>query len=180
MKIGFMGVQGTGKSTIVNKLVEEGFCSSDKVAPSIGRTMKEKGFPINESGNDETQLLALQITCNQMYEPYNIYPRTFLDGLVYSKYLFEKGQIAESVLKSWEGLTAKHMKDFDVLFYIKPEFDLVADGDRSMNVEFRDRAAEIMGDYINKFGWKYIQLTGDVESRMDTVHKSLGGKIESV
>lgn len=54
MKIGFMGVQGTGKSTIVNKLVEEGFCSSDQVAPSIGRTMKEKGFPINESGNDET------------------------------------------------------------------------------------------------------------------------------
>ena len=64
MKIGFMGVQGTGKSTIVNKLVEEGFCSSDKVAPSIGRTRKEKGFPINEAGNDETQLLALQITCN--------------------------------------------------------------------------------------------------------------------
>lgn len=180
MKIGFMGVQGTGKSTIVDKLVEEGFCSSEEVAPSIGRSMKEKGFPINESGNDETQLLALQITCNQMYESYNIYPRTFLDGLVYSKYLFEKNQIAESILKSWEDLTAKHMNDFDVLFYIKPEFDLVSDGDRSMNVEFRDRAAEIMDEYINKFGWKYVQLTGDVESRMDTVHKSLGGKIESV
>lgn len=174
MKIGFMGVQGTGKSTIVNKLVEEGFCSIDEVAPSIGRTMKEKGFLINESGNDETQLLALQITCNQMYEPYTIYPRTFLDGLVYSKYLFEKGQIVESVLKRWEYLTVSRMKDFDVLFYIKPEFDLVADGDRSMNVEFRDRAAEIMDEYINKFGWKFVQLTGGVESRMDTVHKSLG------
>ena len=50
----------------------------------------------------------------------------------------------------------------------------MADGDRSMNVEFRDRAAEIMDEYINKFGWKFVQLTGDVESRMDTVHKSLG------
>ena len=67
-----------------------------------------------------------------------------------------------------------HYKDrYDYIFYLKPEFDIVDDGTRSTNVQFRDDIVELFDRYIKHIKVPVINLTGTVEERLEKFYNTI-------
>lgn len=168
MRIAFLGVQGTGKSTLIKKIQDEKLLSYPE-SPSVGRQMKAAGFVINEDAGSLDQSIALNYHLINWTKDNMLYARTFMDALVYAQYAFNHGKITLADLNLAKEITKAMMPKYDILFYIEPEFDIVADGDRSTDVAFRDECAQILKNYIKEFDLKVIQLTGSVDARFELV-----------
>lgn len=169
MKIYIAGIQGVGKTTLIAELKQK-YPQLPNSLPSIGRTMKERGLQINELGGDETQIEAALITLEQTLVQNGVYSRSWLDGLVYTQYLYEKGQVSKHVFDIWKRWADMYQKGFDFYFYIRPEFPLEMDGVRSSSMDFYNRSKELMEQYVQEFEQKIGQpfhiLTGSIENRI--------------
>lgn len=176
MKIYIAGIQGTGKTSVI-EVLKSNYKNLPMVLPSIGRTMKQMGIPINEFGDEETQIEALVITLEQTLQTEGIYSRSWLDGLVYTQFLYEQGKVSEKTLQLWKRWADKYQKMFDVYFYIRPEFGLVDDGVRSTDAIFFNRSKELMEQYVQeysaKIGKPFHILTGSIQERYLQIKKVL-------
>lgn len=164
-RISISGSHSTGKSTVIealknNKSISKRFTFVQEVLRSI----KKSGFKINELGNDNTQMLVMARFLEYATMDNVILDRCALDGLVYSAYLYEKSQIRKNTLRIAESIF-ENVK-YDIMFYIAPEFDIVPDGVRSVNLEFRDRIAELFEEYMEAYKIEPIRLTGTVDERV--------------
>lgn len=170
MKIGFTGVSGSGKTTIA-KLLKDKY--NLDIIPGPGRKLKELGYSINEAGDIETQKAALDIHIEDLNKD-GIFERTILDAVVYTKYLVEnKKSIVREFLDSIEPISIELMSKYDIVFYIKPEFDLVPDGVRSTDLDFRNICSSYYDYYINTYGIKVVNLSGSVDERFKTAVNSI-------
>jgi len=171
MKIGISGAQSVGKTTLLNALRSEQPLKSYRFCTEVTRTVKEYGLPINESGTSNTQKLIMQehITNIFLYDNM-ITDRTALDGLVYTTYLYRKGQVSQKIYSFVNIIFDKLISRYDLLFYILPEFDIEENEIRSTNVEFRNDIVCIFDEVIiNKKISNYIKLSGSVRSRVEQV-----------
>ena len=164
-RISISGSHSTGKSTVINKLREiPDLVSRFTFKMEILRDIKKTGIKINEFGSDETQLIVMAKHMEYATLPNTILDRGVLDGMVYTAYLYEKDQIKKSTMKIAESIF-ENMR-YDIQFYIAPEFDIVPDGVRSVNTEFRDRVAELFEEYMDAYKIVPIRLTGNVDQRV--------------
>ncbi len=171
-RISISGSHSTGKSTVIDAL---------KKIPSISkrftfrgevlRDIKKTGININEYGTDNTQLLVMSKFLEYSTLSDVILDRCALDGLVYSAYLYEKNQIKKNTLKIAESIFENVR--YDIMFYIPPEFNIVPDGVRSENAEFRDRVAELFEEYMTSYKIEPIRLTGSVDQRVVQFNETL-------
>ena len=95
-----------------------------------------------------------------------------------------------------EGLTPILSKsdEYDIIFYLRPEFDMVEDGTRSVNSEFRDETLNIFEKHIlskisedamlsNDMGMDFhniFLLTGSVKDRLKQIKQIYKDKLESL
>ena len=171
-RICISGSHSTGKSTVINVLKEmPDLMKRFTFKTEILRDIKKTGIKINEFGSDETQMIVMAKHMEYATIPNTILDRGVLDGMVYTAYLYEKQQIKKSTLKIAEAIFENIR--YDIQFYIAPEFDIVPDGVRSENTEFRDRVAELFEEYMESYRIIPIRLSGSVEQRvkqfMDTL-----------
>ena len=171
-KIAISGSHSTGKSTVINSLKEIPSITARFVFKGeILRDIKKMGININEYGTDDTQRLVMSKFLEYSTIRNSILDRCALDGLVYTAYLFEKGQVKKSTLKIAEAIF-ENVK-YDIYFYIAPEFEMVPDGTRSENAEFRTRVAELFEEYMEVYKITPIRLTGDVAQRVMIFNQTL-------
>lgn len=178
MRIAVIGMQGTGKTTLLEALKRD-MNVNWEIMPSIGRTMKSMGLPINEMGSDKTQIEALFLTLEQLKYKDGFYARTFVDGFVYTKYLAERGLVQPSVLETWGRYIARNQGAYDYQFYLRPEFEMEKDGVRSENDDFNnasERLFEETVEFLRKTGIKIYELSGSVEERVAQVNKIIKGE----
>ncbi len=97
--------------------------------------------------------------------------RCALDGLVYTHYLAENKKITEKTYSFAEKVFHKLMPQYDLVFYIPPEFEMEDDGTRSVNKFFRDRIVTLFDSYIKEEQLDLVYLRGSVRERVDTVLK---------
>jgi len=171
MIIGISGAQSVGKTTLLNALRSEQSLKNYNFCTEVTRTVKEYGLSINESGTGNTQKLIMQehITNIFLYDNM-ITDRTALDGLVYTTYLYRKGQVSQKIYSFVNTIFDKLINKYNLLFYILPEFDIEENGIRSTRVEFRDDIVHIFDEVmINKKNFNYIKLSGSVRSRVEQV-----------
>jgi len=168
MKIAISGAHSTGKSTFIDEIRNNVVLAKNYIFNgNTTRNAKKKGVAINEAGSDESQLLVFAHHLEN-YIPKNvILDRCALDGLVYTTYLYERKQVSKETLQIAEAIF-ENLK-YDIIFYIKPEFDIVKDGVRSTELEFRDRIVELFDEYIESYRIPVIPLTGSVDERVDAV-----------
>jgi nicotinamide riboside kinase len=168
MRIGICGAQSVGKTTLLNALRSEKLLSDIKVRNEVTRRVASYGLPINEHGSDITQKLIMHehIVNVFMYDNF-ITDRTALDGVVYSHYLHENGRLTDETMTYVTNIFVKLKPCYDILFYIKPEFDIQNDGIRSVDTNFRDRIVELFDQYIDTFRVPTVLLTGSVRERLD-------------
>jgi GTPase SAR1 family protein len=177
MKIGITGAQSVGKTTLLNALRSEKHFTNYKICDEVTRRVKSYGLPINEDGTDVTQRLIMnEHICNVFLYDNILTDRTSLDGLVYSTYLFKHGKISNDTHRYVTDVFHKVWEQYDNVFYIEPEFDIVDDGTRSIDVGFRDEIAQLFEFTIDKKKLSMHRVTGSVRNRVNTIIDILEGR----
>lgn len=170
VRIGIAGAQSVGKTTLLNALRSEPKFKDYQICNEVTRRVKSYGLPINEEGNDTTQRLIMQehIVNVFMYDKM-ITDRTALDGLVYSSYLMAGKKINANTYLFVDQVFEKVINQYDLLFYIHPEFDIKDDGVRSTDKKFRDEIAELFKYIIDERLVPVIHIQGTVRERVEQV-----------
>lgn len=95
--------------------------------------------------------------------------RCILDTYIYTKYLFLKGRVLEETMLSIETLYKQHIGFYDLILMPNHfDVDLVDDGERSLNLEFRDTVYRLFMEEVNSFkeNTSVYMLGGDTEKRL--------------
>lgn len=177
MLIGFTGAQSTGKSTLLSKMVSDSKYRKCSFVKEVTRKVARKGLTINELGTNETQLFILnEHLYNHHLSGCTILDRCIVDGLIYTEYLFDKGQVDEWVRDYARHLYRLLINKLDIIFYTDPvDVPLVDDKTRSSNIEFRNniitRYDELFNNDLNVLK-KTIHLRGDVNTRYNLINKT--------
>lgn len=177
MRIGITGAQSVGKTTLLNALRSEKFFKDYAICNEVTRRVRSYGIPINEDGTSVTQRLIMNehIVNIFMYDKM-LTDRTSLDGLVYTLYLYKKGQIDSGTLTYVNDVFNKTIQSYDTIFYIEPEFDIVDDGERSVSKEFRDEIVELFESVIKRNHLKVTRVKGSVRDRVNMIIGILEGR----
>jgi predicted ATPase len=170
MLISFSGAQSTGKTTLLNHCCKQVKFRKFHCVHEVTRKVKrEQTVKINTGGDDITQLFIMsEHLHNHMLVGDALLDRCVLDGMVYTKYLHEQGQVSDWVLKYTYNLYKLLIPKLDVIFYTDPrDVKLHDDGERSVDIKFRDRVIELFEIYRQDahVRGKLHMLTGDVPTR---------------
>jgi len=179
MRIAISGAQSVGKTTILNALRSEKIFKDYHIANEVTRRVQSYGLPINENGTDLTQRLIMQehIVNTFMHDKF-IADRSAWDGFVYSCYLWAKGRISHDTLDYSRQVFMRVQPTYDIQFYIEPEFDIVNDGVRSTNLEFRNDIIRIFDSTAEDYKMNAVILKGSVRERVEQVLYAIKEKNE--
>ena len=181
MIISFSGVQSSGKTTLL-KACKEIYSDRFEFVDEVTRLVKrEFNIEINERGNDITQCLIVNKHIeNLMRRRENngvILDRCILDGLCYTRYLRNKGNVSRWVYEYTEQIYFELIGRYDVIFYTDPsDVELIDDGERSIDIEFRNTMIELFErilKYDEILASKVVRLKGTVEQRMEAIKINL-------
>ena len=184
MIFSFTGAQSTGKTTLLNRLHEKNGEYPFEFVPEVTRLiMHNYEMPINEDGDDLTQLLIMTEHVRNVFNhradriirgTHMIFDRCALDGIVYSVWLLNNRKISRACYDACD-LIYKSLQDkYDVIFYTSPDdVKLVDDGERSVNVRFRNDILELFDLYMHRYNGKLVVLKGSVEVRLETIKSTL-------
>jgi len=180
MKIAFTGAQGTGQTTLLNELKQMFPYSPDSYMGAqytfideITRNMLKHGLSINEKGTDVTQLLIMNSHLKNVLAGNVVMDRCALDGVVYTRYLHNRGQVSDWVMDYAERVFQMIISEYDYLFYLVPEFDLKDDGTRSTSIDFRNQIVDIFNTYILECEIPVIRLTGNLQQRINQIKEAV-------
>jgi predicted ATPase len=178
MRVGISGAQSVGKTTLLNALKKDKVLSSNyTMCEEITRRVKNYGLPINEDGTDITQTLIMQEhLVNAIMHTSMITDRTVLDGLVYTTYLHKKKKVTSETLAKSRAIFRKVWPMYKFVFYIEPEFDIVNDGVRSIDIDFRNEIADTFERVMVSENVGVHRINGSVENRVELITKLLKGR----
>ena len=188
MIFSFTGAQSTGKTTLLEHLKCKNLGNhSFEFIPEVTRLVRrEYEVPINEGGDDMTQMLIMTEHIRNIYKGRTdslirgvnkILDRCALDGIVYTHYLLDKGMISRTTYEACELIYKKLRGEYDVIFYTSPkDVELVDDGERSIDKDFREEIIDLFNLYLHSFneqGHTVVLLEGTVEERLETIKSTL-------
>ena len=188
MIFSFTGAQCTGKTTLLKHLYKENGDYPFLFIPEVTRLIKrEFNMPINESGDDLTQMLIMTEHVRNIFRDradyivrgvHQILDRCALDGIVYSHYLLDKGKINRATYDACDLIYKKLINKYDVIFYTSHEdVELVDDGERSVDKIFREDIIGLFDMYMQyniiEKGPRVVHLEGTVKERLKTIKSTL-------
>lgn len=177
MRIGITGAHSVGKTTLLSALRSEKMFAEYVICDEVTRRVKSYGLPINEDGNDTTQRLIMnEHIVNVFMHDKMITDRTVLDGLVYSTYLCRNNKIVNSTFNYAADVFDRVWPHYDHVFYIEPEFDIVHDGTRSVDVKFRNDIVKLFEMVLNSKKLSMHKVTGSVRNRVNSIMNILEGQ----
>lgn len=180
-RIVFTGAHSTGKTTVLKKF-EEGGCN---VITEVVRQLNSKGVKINKDGDEKSQVKIFK-TYKELLEQININgyisDRCLLDVLAYTMYLADEGKVTKELVSKQEKQFVKFMKENpDISYcYFPIEFDLVEDGVRDVDEEFRKKIDENIQKLFVKFGIMPVTIKGTVEERVKKVQRVISWLHEGI
>ena len=174
MRIAFTGAHSTGKTTLLNRLKHDPMFNLEyEFIDEITRRMTKKGLKINEGGDDMTQLLIMNSHISNILKEKSIMDRCALDGVVYTQWLKQQDQVKEGTYLTAVNVFNDLISKYDIIFYTSPEdVPLEDDGERSINVKFRDEIIHLFKIYMSNLD-NVITLRGTVEERLITIKNTL-------
>jgi len=189
MIFSFTGAQSTGKTTLLEHLKCKNLGNhSFEFIPEVTRLVRrEYEVPINEGGDDMTQMLIMTEHIRNIYKGRTdslvrgvnkILDRCALDGIVYTHYLLDKGKISRTTYDACELIYKKLRNEYDIIFYTSPDdVELVDDGERSIDKHFREDIIGLFDMYLQygiiEKGPRVVYLEGTVEERLKTIKSTL-------
>jgi len=175
MKIGILGAQGTGKTTLAEALAKKfGYPLILEIAREvmaeigIDSPRELKGNP--EKGKDfQMKCLGRQIEEEKKHENF-ISDRTTIDNAAYWM-KWHAHENPSPVNIGYYTLAWKNAKKYDLLVYVPPEFPLVDDGCRSINKAYQREMDFLIKLLLGSWGKNYITVEGTLKERVAQVVK---------
>lgn len=173
MLIAFSGAQCSGKTTLINLLRENDKLKKFKITEKEIRNLTNKGFEINEKGDNQTQLQVMNIHLNNILSKENkILDRCMLDCFCYTQYLYKKGKIKKFIYEIIKkAFISTVYSEYSIIFYTKPDFKFIEDGVRSNKNDFRNKIDKIFEEVIKEYNVPVIRLEGSIEERIKIINK---------
>lgn len=170
LKINFVGSQGTGKSTLLESMRKDPeFKNLDFQTEIVRELVKTKNLLINESGDANSQRIFFNAYEKVLQKTGYVSDRCLIDVYAYTNWLYKKNINPQELNLYVEVLRQRNSirnRDFGLVIYFPIEFDIVADGVRSVNKEFQKEIDDIIVDTLTKFDISYFTITGSVEQRL--------------
>jgi len=179
MRIAITGAQSTGKSTLLRYLKNDDDLKGFEFIDELTRKIAAKGININEEGSNMSQIFTVTIHAENIVKDHFISDRCALDGLVYTKWLFDEGKVDKWILDYAIGVAKEVLPRYDYIFYLPAEIPIEDDGIRSANVKFRDDIVALFEKYTKEFDLKLIELSGSVKDRAKLFKRVLEPKLYS-
>lgn len=179
MRIAITGAQSTGKSTLLRFLKNDDDLKGFEFIDELTRKIAAKGININEEGSNMSQIFTVTIHAENIVKDHFISDRCALDGLVYTKWLFDQGKVDQWILDYALGVAKEVLPRYDYVFYLPPEIPIEDDGIRSADVKFRDEVVSLFEKYTRELDIKLIELSGSVKDRARLFKKVLEPKLYS-
>jgi nicotinamide riboside kinase len=179
MRISISGTHSSGKSTLIQKLSELEDFKNFKFIPGPTRTLKAQGFLINESGTDETQLMCMSVDIQNLFLNNDIdviSDRCLLDTYIYTLYLYGHGKVDIQTLNATKILWERYKTCYDLILMPSHfEVPLTDDGERSINLEFRDTVYRLFLEEVNSnIGiLNCYMVGGTIEERINYIRQIL-------
>ena len=167
-RIIFTGAQGTGKTTILNHYKEQGH----NVITEVVRNLAKKGVKINKDGDEKGQTKIFKEYEKLLGENTSfISDRGLIDVTAYTVYLARQGKVSEEYAdKQLKKLSKFLSENSDIVYcYFPVEFDVVADGTRDLDEEYRSDINQIILSLLGAFGMSFVVVAGTVEERIAKV-----------
>ena len=177
MRIAITGAQSTGKSTLLKYLKKDEDLKGFEFIEELTRQIAAKGININEEGGNFTQIFTVTIHAENIVKKHFISDRCALDGLVYTRWLYDNKKVDKWMLDYAEGVAKEVLPKYDSIFYLPAEIPIEDDGVRSSNKKFRDEILKIFEECIEEFDINVIKLSGSVAQRAQQFKRNLRGKI---
>ena len=178
MKISFTGAGCSGKSTLLKKCKEH-YGDKFEYVTEITRPIARKGLPINEDGNDDTQMAIIDAHIENNKLDNVIMDRCIVDGWAYTMWLFHEGKVSEQTyMHAWDTFN-KIVNDMDIIFYCV-SLPMVDDGVRSTRERFQLDINSIMTGvmfqpaYFQPYKGKLVTLEGDADERFEVIKTTIG------
>lgn len=166
MKIAISGAHGQGKTTILNALKNIDEFKQFTFVDSPTRALIGT-HAINEAGTQDTQVaIMFQHYINQINDNV-IVDRCALDGMAYTTYFTE--QINLSIFSILRSLYLYLLQQYDIIYYIEPELELLGDGTRSVNLPFFEAVKNNFEYLIRSDKIKITSVQGTVEQRIKKI-----------
>ncbi len=179
-KIATCGAHGTGKTTLVRSvaaaLAERGI--RVRQLPEVPRVVCEQvGDPeyFRRGNNSLAKQLALltgqcvlETERSAGYLPL-LCDRTILDHWAYTTYLFGNELDAQGLRPAVQDFVVRHLRSYDLIFYLPPEFPPVDDGTREGDVAFRDAIAANIEGLLADAGASTVTVRGTLNERTSSV-----------
>jgi predicted ATPase len=180
-RIVFTGAQGTGKTTVLDEFKNRGF----KVITEVVRQLSKQGVKINKDGDEDGQTKILDVYKELLSEVSldgYISDRCMVDVLAYSMYLAEQGKVTdEFVQEQKEQLVKFKNENPDIAYcYFPIEFDVVADGVRDTDEDFRAAIDHNIKAILQEVGIQPIIVKGTVEERTAKVQRVINWLHEGI
>jgi GTPase SAR1 family protein len=186
-KAAICGAHSQGKTTLVKALKDNIFLDEKQFSyrTNLTRSLKELNIPINESGTSMTQYLVMARHLEYSLTPGNwILDRGALDGIAYTDYFYEKGQISREIYDAAIEVYKECLSRYDRIFYVVPELNVKEDGERSTGKEFFDGVVKQFDFFIKHHSMaadKLVYVMGTVEERtkivLDTIKKDFTNEL---
>lgn len=174
MRIAIIGTHGCGKTTLCSEMYKSIWFDDFRFATEPMREVARLGFSVNEHADDASQLAMVSLHLNNLLQSKLVADRSLLDAYVYAKYLNETTLVvSKETVDFIDMLVNKNIRRYDYLFLCKPEFDLQADGFRSLDKKFQSDIDKLFDEEIKKRGLDVIKLTGDTKQRFTQVLRTL-------
>ena len=183
MYIHFIGAQGTGKTTLLNQLADESIKFDSgvnfKIITNVVRNLVEnEGVKINKKGSSKSQNIIFEkyfdiFTSLDGYIDW-VSDRSLIDVVAYTKYLYDHKKASKKCyeaqmkwLKLWYDRDPKIKNTIFVYFPI--EFEVVNDGVRSLDEEYRREIDNNIRSILEELGINYYVMEGTREERLETI-----------
>ena len=171
-RIVFTGAQGTGKTTVLKEFEKKGM----NIITEVVRRLAKTGVKINKDGDEDGQTKIFEVYEYELgYHPINGYisDRCLVDVIAYSMYLAEQGKISDEFVQNQMNKLIKFKNENpDIAYcYFPIEFNVVADGVRDTDEEFRAAIAHNIIAVMQEAGIQPIIIKGTVEERVAKVNR---------
>lgn len=173
-RIVFTGAQGTGKTTVLKEFEKDGF----NVITEVVRQLNTKGVKINKDGDEKGQNKIFK-TYKDLLSQYDangyISDRCLVDVLAYTMHLADHGQVSkELVEKQFKQLMRFKSENPDVIYcYFPIEFDVVDDGVRDTDEDYRKEIDANIVNILRRAGITPVVMRGSVEDRKAKVNLAI-------
>ena len=181
MKIILTGAQGTGKSTVLDAVFNDSDIDTSQIT-KISEVIRDlakndKSIKYNENGTEESQKLFFDVY-EGIFNTTSAYisDRGLIDVVAYTKWLLEHNKVSkefyQSLYNRWLRFCDKSTNLGIVYLYVPIQFDVVQDGFRSTDTEYREYIDKTIYELLESSKVTYY-IFGDTEKTVESRIKAI-------